>query len=345
MDGHDDSSTGVVRHRAASESETSLSRDHSTTELQDHPDTKFKAITNLAWKIIPINAVPEWLRGNDFIRGAYRPPMFSFRGCFKSMFRMHNETWNIWTHLLGFLFFVILVTGVYIFGDYITGLFEDVTISELPWGEQAMLSLFFGGAIMCLLCSTLFHTLSNHSQDVGLMFCRLDYSGIAFLITGSSVPAYYYGFYCTSLAQIIHISVIVILCVVCIAVSLRSKFHTPKYRVVRFFVFVLFGLYGAVPSVHIFIREGYTVSTQAYALWGIITMAAIYIGGGVLYALRIPERFKPGMFDVWASSHQLFHICVVTAALVHYDALLTMIKYRLDVGSCVDIVPMSMVSP
>ena len=28
-------------------------------------------------------------------------------------------------------------------------------------------------------------------------------------------------------------------------------------------------------------------------------MALLYIGGAVLYALRIPERFFPGKCDIW----------------------------------------------
>jgi len=262
--------------------------------------------------------------------------MFSFRGCFKSMFRLHNETWNIWTHFIGFLFFVVLVVGMYTFGDYITGLFEDVEITNLPWGEQAILALFFCGAMVCMLCSTLFHILHNHSHRINVLFGRLAYSGIALLITGSSIPAYYYGFYCAWMARYTHITVLMILCVVCIVISMWSKFGTPRHRVTRFTVFVLFGLYGAVPFVHIYLRDGYVLASNAYALWGIVIMAAIYIAGGTLYAFRIPERFWPGHFDVWASSHQLFHVCVITAALVHYNALLKMVKYRLDVGSCME---------
>lgn len=264
--------------------------------------------------------------------------MSSFRGCFKSMFRLHNETWNIWTHFVGFLFFVMLAVGLY-FGDYITSLFEDVKIIDLPRNEQLMMWLFFSGAIVCMLCSTLFHILHSHSERVNNVFSRLDYSGIAFLITGSSIPAYYYGFYCAWVPQYFHIGVLVVLCVICIAISLLSRFNTPRYRMTRFVVFVTFGLYGVVPFVQIFLRDGYTQASDAYALWGIVIMAALYIGGGALYAFRIPERFWPGMFDVWASSHQIFHVCVMTAALVHYDALLKMVKYRLDVGSCIETVP------
>jgi adiponectin receptor len=256
------------------------------------------------------------------------------------MFRLHNETWNIWTHFGGFLFFVALVLGMYTFGDYITGLFEDLVITSLPGMEQFMLALFFGGAIMCMLCSTLFHILHNHSHNVSLLFSRLDYSGITFLITGSSIPAYYYGFYCTWVSQCIHIGVLVVLCCVCLVVSMWRKFHTPGYRATRYITFVSFGLYGVIPGVHIYLRDGYTLAADAYALWGILMMAAIYIGGGALYACRIPERFWPGTFDVWASSHQLFHVCVVTASLVHYNALLSMAKYRLDIGSCLDVMPL-----
>ena len=184
-----------------------------SSSTKPHLNKKQKVTSYLDWNRLPFTALPEWLRDNEFIHGSYRPPMFSVRGCFKSMFRLHNETWNIWTHFIGFLFFVVLVAGVYIFGDYITGLFEDVQIHMLPWNEQLMLFLFFGGAIICLLCSTLFHVFHNHSKSVSYVFSRLDYSGIALLITGSSVPAYYYGFYCTWVSQYFHISIIVILCV------------------------------------------------------------------------------------------------------------------------------------
>ena len=47
-------------------------------------------------------------------------------------------------------------------------------------------------------------------------------------------------------------------------------------------------------------------------------MGGIYIGGAVLYALRIPERFIPGKLNVIGHSHFLFHCCVVGAAILHY---------------------------
>uniref|UniRef100_A0A8D2JRJ4 Adiponectin receptor 1 n=1 Tax=Sciurus vulgaris TaxID=55149 RepID=A0A8D2JRJ4_SCIVU len=52
------------------------------------------------WKVIPYEVLPDWLKDNDYLLHGHRPPMPSFRACFKSIFRIHTETGNIWTHLL-----------------------------------------------------------------------------------------------------------------------------------------------------------------------------------------------------------------------------------------------------
>ena len=295
-------------------------------------------IAHWAWGSMPFDKLPAWMQDNEYLTHAHRPPMYSFRGCFKSMFRMHTETWNIWTHFIGFIFFVALCLGIYVYGDYITFFFEDIQIHQLPLTEQVMLLCFFFGAMICLSCSTMFHLFSNHSQGVYRIFSRLDYSGIALLITGSSIPAYYYGFYCQVVAKYIHMVIVSALCIGCVVLSLWNKFSTPQYRPLRFATFVLFGLYGVVPSVHVVLQEGFSNSDVNSMLLGLGIMAVVYIFGALLYVFRIPERFFPGKFNTWASSHQLFHICVLLAALVHYDTLLSMIKYRLSTDiPCVEL--------
>ena len=303
-------------------------------------EQKLEKTAHWAWNAVSFDALPNWLQDNEYLKSSHRPPMNSFRGCFKSMFRMHTETWNIWTHFLAFVFFLFLVIGIYTFGDFITYWFEDIQIHDLPWDEQVMLMCFFAGVMACTLCSAMFHLFSNHSKRISQIFGRLDYSGIAFLITGSSIPAYYYGFYCATISKYTYITILLVLCTVSISISMWDRFQTPKFRPLRFAVFVIFGLYGLIPFFHILLRDGYTLSTEAYSLWGMLSMGATYIFGATLYVLRIPERFFPGKFDIWASSHQLFHMCVVTAALVHYDSLLNMIKYRLDIGvDCIEGLP------
>ena len=42
----------------------------------------------------------------------HRPELNSFANCFKSIFRIHTETGNIWTHLLGAISFIAIAVYV-----------------------------------------------------------------------------------------------------------------------------------------------------------------------------------------------------------------------------------------
>ena len=68
-----------------------------------------KHVWETGWKALPKHCLPHWLKDNDYIIKGYRPPLPSIRACFASIFRMHNETVNIWTHGLG-----ICIFGLYI---------------------------------------------------------------------------------------------------------------------------------------------------------------------------------------------------------------------------------------
>jgi adiponectin receptor len=46
--------------------------------------------------------------------------------------------------------------------------------------------------------------------------------------------------------------------------------------------------------------------------------------------LRIPERVRPGLFDIWGSSHQIFHVCAVAGAAWHLFGLLKAFDYNHD---------------
>jgi adiponectin receptor len=45
-------------------------------------------------------------------------------------------------------------------------------------------------------------------------------------------------------------------------------------------------------------------------------------------ANRIPERWRPGRFDYFFASHQIFHVHVVLAALAHYACILAAFDHR-----------------
>ena len=63
---------------------------------------------------------------------------------------------------------------------------------------------------------------------------------------------------------------------------------------------------------------------QAFPLWPWIVGCALYIVGGALFALYIPERLFPEsrFVQTWCHSHTIFHVMVVLAALIQFWASL-----------------------
>lgn len=123
------------------------------------------------------------------------------------------------------------------------------------------------------------------------------------LIMGSFVPWLYYGFYCHYQPKIIYLTVVIVLGFFSIVTSLWDKFSTPQLRPVRAGVFMAFGLSGVIPAIHYVLMEGWFNDISRASLGWLILMGLLYILGAMFYALRIPERWFPGKFDLWVSQH------------------------------------------
>lgn len=65
-----------------------------------------RRLIQVSWNVCHFSKLPDWLQDNDFLTHGHRPPLPSFRACFRSIFRLHTETANIWTHLLGCVAFI-----------------------------------------------------------------------------------------------------------------------------------------------------------------------------------------------------------------------------------------------
>ncbi|XP_052285698.1 adiponectin receptor protein 1-like [Dreissena polymorpha] len=263
-----------------------------------------------SWRIVHHHTLPDWLKDNEYLVFGHRLPLNSFRACFKSVFRIHTETGNIWTHLLGMIAFIFIASYT-LSSRYLDWMWQDITVH----------SIFFGGAILCLTFSWVFHTVFCHSESVNKLFSKLDYCGIALLTVGSFVPWLYYGFYQHRTAHVVYLVSISLLGMGCIVVSLFDKFAASEYRPVRAGLFIALGLTGVIPAVHFVVIEGLACAVFEFGFLHLVTMAVLYIGGALMYAFRIPESIWPGKFDIWCQSHQIFHICVNTAALVHFRGI------------------------
>ena len=132
--------------------------------------------------------LPHWQQDNQFILSGYRPESRSFKKSFASLTYLHNESVNIFSHLIPAVLFSILAVILYI---TIVPRYESIEKADV-----FVFGCFFAGAAICLGMSATYHAISNHSHVVARFGNKLDYVGIVFLITGSFIPSIYYGFYC-----------------------------------------------------------------------------------------------------------------------------------------------------
>ncbi|KAK4227456.1 hemolysin-III related-domain-containing protein [Podospora fimiseda] len=261
-------------------------------------------------KHILYHDLPPWRKDNAFILTGYRPTSNSFSQSFSSLLYLHNETVNIWSHLLGAIFFTLTSLTLY---SLFHPRYETASSADI-----LVFSSFFLGAFLCLGMSATYHAICNHSHEVARVGNKLDYTGIVFLIVGSYVPALWYGFFCKPALMTVYLACICLLGAGCIMVSWFEHFRTPAWRPYRALMFVGLGLSGVLPIFHA-LATLYTFKelNERMGLSWVILQGALYIFGAFLYAARWPERQFPRTFDLLGSSHQLFHILILFAAAAH----------------------------
>lgn len=87
-----------------------------TCKAAEQAEEFVKKVWAAGWRVVHHRSLPDWLQDNDFLHTGHRPPTNSFLVCFKSIFRIHTETGNIWSHLLGMT--LLPYTYIYIYNRF-----------------------------------------------------------------------------------------------------------------------------------------------------------------------------------------------------------------------------------
>lgn len=145
--------------------------------------------------------LPTWRRDNAYIHSGYRnAARGSYARSLRSLFYLHNESVNIWSHLIGAV--VAAAAAAYLYYA-IRPRYASASLADL-----VVFSCFFGGAFLCLGMSATFHAFLDHSEEVARWGNKLDYTGIVALIMGSFVPVLYYGFFCQPALLSVYLSLV-----------------------------------------------------------------------------------------------------------------------------------------
>ncbi|RHY55170.1 hypothetical protein DYB37_006365 [Aphanomyces astaci] len=304
----------------------------------------------------------EFLGFNQFIRSGYRVH-HTWHDCWLSLFQLHNETWNVWSHLVGAVVFFGLslhhtwlevadnasVMPASLIGHALplhlrlglhtpslTSSVNFTSIVQIPpasfyvthaqhvptWPVVA----YTAGVCVCFTCSAIYHLLYIQSRAWCAWFTQVDYAGIIVLIASAFVPMLSYAFYCDRDVATMYLSVVGSLAMSSLVASFAPAFQDHPH--IRTGVFLALAGFGFVPIGHLMRHHGLFHDHVLLTLHGLAGTAVVNLVGVALYVTQFPERSFPGRFDLVGSSHQWWHVCVFTAALVYYAYAVQHFEWR-----------------
>lgn len=261
--------------------------------------------------LIHYDILPEPWKGNPHILKGYRFSE-SHLDCISSCFTtFSNETFNIWSHALG----LILVLAVAFYFYPMTPAFTLANNADI-----FIAGCFFFAACKCLVCSTMWHTMSSISnQTVMERFACVDYTGISFLVAASIMTTEYTAFYCEPRSRTFYLVLTFILGVTGSILPWHPVFNQARLSWLRVAFFVGLSVTGFLPVLQLTLERGWHETIHFYA--PITKSILVYLGGAILYAAEVPERWFPGAFDYVGGSHNIWHVAVLGGIFFHYNAM------------------------
>jgi len=262
---------------------------------------------------LPASSAPTWTV-RPYIHWGYRDIM-PMKQCLFSLFSVHNETGNIFTHLLGLLLF---------FGIFI----KDATAYDLDVHHRAVATFYNIATQFCMGSSAFFHLVQPHSKETYDRALKCDMTGIAMQIISSYIVGIHYGYWCHPVVGRFYQVVVGILSFLALIWPHVPFLFQNFYSSVVFFAsFVAFAF---VPMFHwVSLVGGFSAEQVHLFFWSLLSGVLMYCFGFVFYIGKFPEKKWPGRFDLWLHSHQLWHLCVLAGAIQIYLTMISYSRYRM----------------
>lgn len=280
-------------------------------------------------EIVTWDKLDLWQQDNEFIYDGYVKETNSVTKCVRSLNLLHNETVNIWSHLVPSIIYLALLIG---FTDFVLEkkLVQILGVNHhfMDTIDYVMVNIFLLGAFLCLFCSSCYHCFKQHSESVSVLWSKADYMGIIILISTSIISLLYYGFHDHLFLCKFFTVITTIFGATCGVFVLNDRFNHKDWKLVRASFFVLFAASGLLPIITGFFIFGMENSIKRVQLLYVLFEAVCYITGAIIYGFKIPEcYYNPGKFDYFFNSHQIFHICCVAGSIFHFRAVIASFIY------------------
>ncbi|KAL2080504.1 hypothetical protein ACEWY4_024297 [Coilia grayii] len=264
--------------------------------------------------------VPRFFRERH-IHAGYRPLHQGWRYYFLSMFQRHNETINVWTHLLGALLVLVKVAQL------------SETVDFWGDGHSWPMLILLASSFSYMLCSATAHLLAGKSELCHFSFFFLDYVGVAQYQYGSAVVHFYYAVEedWHGCVQGIFMPIAVLLCCLsclgCCYGKYRNHSLPPWVRKVGQVVpsAVAYSWDTSPVFQRMFLRlfgqgDVNVHTSDDLALTFHCGQVAFFLSSAFFFTHPLPERLFPGRCDFLVQGHQIFHVFLVLCTLSQIQA-------------------------
>ncbi|KAF2108067.1 mPR-like GPCR protein [Lophiotrema nucula] len=257
-------------------------------------------------RLLSRNQVPAVSAHNRYILRGYRPVTASLTLSVRSLACLHLELVNIFTHLIPAILLSALPYHLY--------WHMAVRFPNAALADEVILRSYLTTSVMYLGVSSMYHMLLCHSERCSGFWSCLDYVAIIIQIVSSFVSRIYLGFYCEPHLQKAYWTLVSVLCCATGVVLLNQRFQNSRWRSTRIGIFIAIGLSAFAPILHAVHIFPYAQLDKQAGL-SYYTEGSVILVGVVFYAVDVLRR--PGSFDLWGASHQIFHVCVVIGIAIH----------------------------
>ena len=242
----------------------------------------------------------------NYFRPLHQPWSFYIR----SLFRLHNEFMNVWTHIIAFLLTAVQLWHFSCDMDFVN--------DSHTW---PMLAGFVCGLLL-YICSSFAHWAQSKSEYIHYVAFMVDYAGIGLYSLGSVIV---HLMYCAEedFLEATQAWFIPLGCMFAIAISFCH--NTAKVKYTRPYPFAR-KLWQMIPIACVYVLLISPVAHRLFTcFWrGADCTASIpfhcqevmwFLISGFFFASDIPQRFGHGKFDIFLHSHQLFHTSIAICTL------------------------------
>lgn len=130
----------MATHRAGTREQSATSLQACQPVMTDHEDLWHTLIT---WEDLE-----HWRQDNHWIRGSYRKTANSYLRSFASIFQIHNETVNIWSHMIPA---ILSLPVAYALHSALGSRYERASKSDV-----IAFGFFFAGSSLCMGMSAMY---------------------------------------------------------------------------------------------------------------------------------------------------------------------------------------------